>query len=167
MARCPPVEPRSITCLNDINCGKDENLPCTVLRKKSESPCFPRSYIISAELRSECVSSAQKPKFNCLLTRVYSGQRERHWECMQCVLREGCVRKHATHNSNSRYCALQHACNMVEAQINIGFALLMLLTKYKSAQYVRSIMWHSCLAARLFSVVIICILDFLLYIHHH
>lgn len=69
---------RSITCLNNVNCRKDEHVPCAVSREQSESPRLTRSYVISAELRSECVSSAaQKSKFNRLLTCVYSGQRER------------------------------------------------------------------------------------------
>lgn len=69
----------------------------TLCWESSESPCFPRSYVISAELRSECISSAQKPEFNCLLTRVYSGQRAAVGMCGVCT--QGGLHQHTTPNA--------------------------------------------------------------------
>lgn len=129
----------------------------TLCWESSESPSFPLSYIIIAELRSECSSSAQKPKFNCLLARVYPGRRERQQECVLCVLREGCTRTpRLLQHTNSQIVLSQHDYNMIEAQVNISSALLMLLTKYLCAQCVRSIMCQLLGCQKLTSELLTC-----------
>ncbi len=99
VARCPPGRAQTLWQMihymfeqHELWMVEKMNTFPTLCWESSESPCFPPSYVISAELRSECLSSAQKPKFNCLVTHVYSGQKEQQRECVQCVLREGCVR---------------------------------------------------------------------------
>lgn len=139
VARCPRQSMDSVT--NDPICMFEQHEFWMVEKMKtfatlcwegSESPCFPLSYIISAELRSECISSVRVPKFNCLHSCLL--RTERTTAGMLCVLREGCVRtprlqQHTTQILGNSVMLSQYSYNMIEAQINISFTLLM-LTKY-------------------------------------
>lgn len=133
------AEGRSVLQMINMNaeCG-------AVLRMSHQA--FPQAALLLQSWESECVSSAQKPKLNCLPSHICSEHKKTKTNSRNVC----CVYIGRAMSEHHAYTKASYSDNIAEAQMNISSVLLILLRVYRSCGVLCS------LAARSFPTVLTC-----------